>query len=160
MTLKEWYDGIAVLSLPVFLSLSPSLLARKLSLIHSNQKHSLTADEPRRTIGWKGICAFMGGTEAQFGKKKTCVLSSCLANTQLYTTDTIEQRRGLLTATNQFLCCCIGFLFVLVWFILVPKIIFTDNIHLCSAGFLKCDCVWCGGFVVCLHLSDLLARLV
>lgn len=54
----------------LFSSLSLSLLARKLSLIHSNQKHSLTADEPRRTIGWKGICAFMGGTEAQFGKKK------------------------------------------------------------------------------------------
>lgn len=48
-------------------------------------KHSNTADQPKHTTGRGGICAFIGNTEAPFGKKKLCcVLSSCLANTQLY----------------------------------------------------------------------------
>ena len=88
MILEE-YDGITVLSVPVFLSLSLSLSAtRNLSLIRSNQKHSLTADKPERTIDRKGICAFMGGTEAPIGKNYAVfsvpawLIPSCIQQTQ------------------------------------------------------------------------------
>lgn len=90
------------LSLFLTRSLSPSVAP---SFSPSRNTHTqLTSQKHTSTIGRRGICAFMGAQRPHLENQRS-TLSSCLASTQLYMANTIEER-GVLYAQSSF--CVVG----------------------------------------------------
>lgn len=94
MTASLCYLGFVFLV--VTRSLSGSLAAETHSQLTS-QKH---------TTGRRGMFAFMGAQRPHL-ENRCHVLSSCLANTQLYTANTIEQRAALLRQSSFCVVACL-----------------------------------------------------
>ena len=130
---------------------------RTLSLIRSSQKHSHTADRPK-------ACCWQTGNLMDWQRShlenRSCILSSCLAITQLYMADTIEQRGGLDWRPQKQV-----FVFAQGWFIVVPQIVnsvlvlFLQKVSTLVQHVISYDRWSSCGFLVCLLYIDLLACL-
>lgn len=111
-----WHCCVICSCFPASLSLSLSV---KQGASHSfsptrNTHTQLTSQKP--AVGRRGICALMDRQRSHL-ENRGCILSSCLANTQLYMADTIEQREGLEWKATE----TVFFVFAQEWFIVVPR---------------------------------------
>lgn len=161
LILKEWYDDYCCVICSCFpASLS---LCVKQGASHSfsptrNTHTQLTGQKP--AVGRRGICALMDRQRSHL-ENRGCVLSSCLANTQLYMADTIEQREGLeRKATETGFCVCTRVIYCgsskcksCVGVLFLQKV--PTHLH----HVLRYDRWSSCGFLVCLLYTDLLACL-